>query len=305
MAYVTRGAMANTFNAGVQLTIDTGGLLSNANQTISNNAAANAAGMSNTSNSGELSFWVNQNTSAINIPIVGNIDFIKSGPATLNIRPEGNYTFTSQNTATINTANTSGLVVGMPVSGTNIPAGTTISAINPGVSFTLSNAPTAAITAIAPVFGNSYTGKTIVNGGTMTLNQGAAAAGYRAIPGDLIINAATVTEANVAGQINPTSNITLSGGARLNMVNLAGVTETINSLTFLDGSSGTANSGLDRTGTQPTSTVNIAAPTAITATNTNPSTAWPSLVVIRDYWLYCSGWCKRWFDIEYQFASLD
>lgn len=274
------GAAVYTFNSGVGLTIDSGGFISDANQTLSLGAAANAAPGFITSNSGELDVWVQQNTTGINVPITGNIDFVKTGGAALNIRPEGNFTgiVNTSGTNLLTTTNTAGLVVGMPVSGTGVPANSVITAITPGVSFTINNNTSAAVTAVVPVFGNTYTGKTIVNGGTLSLNQGAAGDGtsYVAIPGDLVVQAATVTESNVANQIKKTANVTVGAGGRVNLVSAAGVTETLNSLTFLDGSSNTGNSnGFDRSAAQLTSTLNLTGSTPITATNTNPTTGVP------------------------------
>ena len=123
---------------------------------------------------------------------------------------------------------------------------------------------------------NTYTGRTIANGGTL---QGALAAANGttvvSVPGDLYLNAATFTE-TVANQLKTNANLVVSGGGKVQMMNAAGITETIGSLTFLDGSSATATTtGLDRSATQPTSTIILSAATAITATNTNPSTGVP------------------------------
>ena len=271
-----------TFNSGAGLTIDTGGFISDGNFTHRLSSADNASGTFITSNSGELDVWVQQNQFGMNIPVTGNIDLVKAGGATMNLNPAGNYTGITNTSGTnlLTTTNTAGLAVGMPISGTGIPAGTVITAITPGVSFTISNNTTAAVTSAAPVFGNTFTGKTIVNGGTLQLNMAAAGAGPRtnfvAVPGDLLINAATVTELNVANQMSSATNVTIAGGGRLNLVDLANVTETINSLTFLDGSSATGTTnGLDRANPQLTSVINLAAPVAITSTNTNPSTGVP------------------------------
>ncbi|HEX8914934.1 MAG TPA: hypothetical protein VF796_21455, partial [Humisphaera sp.] len=270
--------ITHTFNTGVVLTIDTGGLLHDAGGTQSFSAAAGASGMALTSNSGELVHFVQQNTTGLNIPIIGAIDLVKAGGGSTNVRPEGSYTVTNTSGSNaFTTASTVGLVVGQPISGTGIPAGAVIATVPDATNFTISANTTAAVTTAVPVFGNTYTGKTFVNGGTMTLNLGAAGAGARtafvAIPGDLVINAATVTEANVPNQISSGANVTLSGGGRLNLYDgAAGITETLRSVTFLDGSSGTATTNLDRANTsRPTSVINLTAPVAITATNTNPS----------------------------------
>lgn len=272
----TGSAAIFTVNNGVALTIDSGGWIHDVGSTGSLTAASNASGMSITSNSGELDHYVQQNTTGINIPIIGNIDLVKSGPGGLNLRPEGSFTATATGSglSVLNTSVTTGLAVGMPISGTGIAAGTTISSITPGVSIGLSLPTTAAVAAIAPVFGNSYTGKTIVNGGTLTLNLSSPGLpGYRAIPGDLVINNATVTENAFPGQMNPNVNITITGTGRFNAASATGVTDTIGSITAFDiaGTSVAQANILDRTLSAPTSTVNFTAATAITTTNTNPT----------------------------------
>ena len=119
--------------------------------------------------------------------------------------------------------------------------------------------------------------KTIVNAGTLTLNQIAASPTALAVPVDLLVAGvgSIVTEANVPQQLKTTANITLAAGARFNAVNLANTTETFGSLTFLDGASGTGTTNFDRTALQLASIVNFSAPTAITSTNTNPNTGIP------------------------------
>ena len=276
------GGLAVTLNSGVGLTLDTGGFLTDGANTHSLIAAANASGNGLTSNTPELDVWINQNITGINIPITGAIDLVKSGPAVLNVRPEGSYTGITNTSGTnlLSTPTTAGLVAGMPISGTGIPAGSTITGVTDNVSFTISNNTTAAVTTAVPVFGSTYTGKTIVNGGTLTLNLGAAGAGPRttfvAVPGDLVVQGAVVTEANVANQISSASNVTIGGGGRVNLVSLAGVTEALASLTFLDGAGATATAnGFDRTAIQSTSQINLSAATPIISTNTNPSTGVP------------------------------
>ena len=275
---VMGAAAAYTFNTGVGLTLDTGGFLTDANFALTLAPAANATGNFLTSNSGELNVWVNQNTTSINVPITGALNLAKSGPNTLSLAPTNILagTVTAAST-TIAMTNTTGLAIGMPVSNgaaSVFPAGAAITAINPGTSITVSAAPTVAGVDFRVGFGNSYTGTTIVNNGTLLLSMAAVAQGFRTVPGDLVINNATVTENNVTGHLNPNANITITGGGRFNLVNAAGVTTTLGSLTVLDlsGTSGTANI-LDRTATQPTSIVNLTAPTAITTNNTNPTTS--------------------------------
>ena len=125
---------------------------------------------------------------------------------------------------------------------------------------------------------NTYTGKTFATGGgSLTLSVVGADGGTNvAIPGPLIIDATTVTETTASQISAANSDITIRGGGRFNLANVAGITENIRSLTFQDGSgpTGTTN-GLDRTALQITSTVNLTGATAITSTNTNPITGVP------------------------------
>jgi autotransporter-associated beta strand protein len=70
---------------------------------------------------------------------------------------------------------------------------------------------------------NSYSGGTVINGGaigTGTVNLSSASAGTHVIPaaGGLTINGATVTETTIAGQIAPTTVITLNGTSTLNLL---------------------------------------------------------------------------------------
>jgi autotransporter-associated beta strand protein len=208
-------AVTMTLNAGVGLTIASGGLLTNNNNTTSLNGQASTTGQFLTSGTSELVVFVNQNTTGINIPITGNIDLVKSGGGTLNLSP-------------------------------NALAG---------------NGP------------NTYTGTTFVNNGAMVLTGTTSTV---AIPGNLVINSATVSVNTVANQIASTSNVTIGGGGRLNMADLAGVNETLASLTFLDGAGANATAnGLDRASVRLTSTVTLTAATPITSTNTNPATGVP------------------------------
>jgi len=203
-------AVIQTIGTAATLTIGSGGLLTNNNNTVT--FTSGGAGASLTSGTGELDVFVNQNTTIIGVPIIGNIDLVKGGAGAL-----------------------------------------TLSAVN------------------------TYTGTTYINGGSANLSlTGADGAANIVIPGKLVIDASTVTE-TVASQLSATTgDIVLVGGGRYNLMNAASITETIRSLTFLDGSSGTATTnGLDRTALQLGSTINLSGANAITATNTSPSTGVP------------------------------
>ena len=123
------------------------------------------------------------------------------------------------------TGSTSNLYVGMPVSGTNIPAGTTIASIQPGVSVTLSAATTAivasatAITFPLPrVLTLSGTGSFDLAGnlpGTVPLSIDKANAGTLSLRG---VNTQTGNlQVGAAGTINLTNNAALgTGGININ-----------------------------------------------------------------------------------------
>ena len=277
-------------------TIGTGGMITNANQAIAltgfSTNAVNALGSSLTSGTGELDVWVNQNTTTIGLPITGSIDLVKSGPASLTLTSSFTNVMPSvlNTTTTVTVPSTFGLAVGMTVTGTGIPTGDTIATIGAGgTSYTLATAATATATnaltygtaaTIAP-FGNSYTGSTYVNAGTLNLNTPSTnGTTVVAIPSaNVFIQNATLTEsgtvATAAGQINSNANITLTGAGRLNMLNVAGVTETLGSITMNDASGGSnfGPDGLDRLGSQPTSAVNLTSATPITVNNVNPTTS--------------------------------
>lgn len=279
----------NTAGAVAPLVLNTGGLITNANFAINLTAfgTTSATSTSLTSNTGELDVWVNQNTTTLSTPITGSLDLVKSGPNTLTLAPSVVNTLSSTTTAgvTVTVASTAGLAPGMTVTGTNIPGGDTIASITSGTTYNLVNAASAAATntltygATPGAVGNTYSGSTYVNGGTLNLNMTGANAGTLvAVPSaNVFVQNATLTELQ-PGQINPNASIFVTGGGRFNVnspttANTYTGNETFASITMTD-ASGTTNAvdGLDRTTSQPGATVTLTAPTAITATNTNPTT---------------------------------
>jgi autotransporter-associated beta strand protein len=108
---------------------------------------------------------------------------------------------------------------------------------------------------------NTYTGGTVVNQGTVNLNG----TGVVIPAGGLVINNATVTQNTNNGQIAATNDVTLNGGAVLN-INIAAGSNTLNSLTFNNPGSIVAPAVNLGTGTLTLSAVN-----AITSINDNPS----------------------------------
>lgn len=101
-----------TLDPGVTLTIASGGLITNADQSI--DIGRDTAGTPQgtiTSGAPDLFVWVNQNTTSFNTVVSGSINLVKSGPATLELR--GNNTFTGvtevlSGTLALNTAGANG-----------------------------------------------------------------------------------------------------------------------------------------------------------------------------------------------------
>jgi autotransporter-associated beta strand protein len=185
---------------------------------------------------------------------------------------------TTINSATVTVPSTTGLTVGMPVAGTGIPAGTTISSIDvDGIRLTLSQNATATNTGLTLAFNqgsssnnalNNYAGATIVNQGTLSLSTGVS--GTILIPGDLKINGGAVTFANTnTGQIAATSNITISGSGTFTLPNYsATTTNTFASLT-LNGTGGSTAPTFAFGTPTASSTVVLTAANAITVVNDN------------------------------------
>ena len=200
-----------TMNANIGLTIDTGGLIIDNNNTTNFTPAASTTGQSITSNSGELDVWINQNTATFSVPVIGSLDLVKSGGGTLTLAAQ-----------------------------------------------------------------NTFNGKTFVNSGTINLSLvGANGTSITAVPGDVVIQGAGVLTELAASQLNTNATITVLGNGRFNAMNAAGITETIGALVFGDAAGApAANSALDlydRTASQPTSTLLLSKPVAISGTNTNPN----------------------------------
>ncbi|MGB8166722.1 MAG: autotransporter-associated beta strand repeat-containing protein, partial [Chthoniobacteraceae bacterium] len=139
-----------------------------------------------------------------------------------------NFAAGANPTFTLTSGDTSGLYIGQPIFGTNIPAGAIIATVPSATTFTITGTTTGAGTAqaITPgAIGNSYSGGTVVNGGTLTLNGAFGAASIPA--GGLTINGGTVTMTTNAGQIAPTNAPILNGNSTLTLVGvntLAGLT---------------------------------------------------------------------------------
>jgi autotransporter-associated beta strand protein len=140
----------------------------------------------------------------------GAVSLVKTGSGTLTLTPQivlnGSLNQGFTVILPVNAA-AAGLIAGMTVSGTGIPADTLIQSTN-GNTIVLDHAATLTSTSLAlsqlsfgpgnvvvpniatSAFSNTYTGGTIVNQGTLSL---AGFAGATVIPGDITINNATVS----------------------------------------------------------------------------------------------------------------
>ena len=137
---------------------------------------------------------------------------------------------TTNGSFVVTLGSTAGLYPGMSISGLNIPAGDTIASVASATTLTLTSATnsfggtTGVLAFSSPsttvAFSEGYTGTTIVDQGTLTINP--TAIGAITIPGNLIINggvsttATTVTQ-STAGSIANTSNVTINGTGLLTL----------------------------------------------------------------------------------------
>ncbi|MEO5916225.1 MAG: autotransporter-associated beta strand repeat-containing protein [Luteolibacter sp.] len=150
----------------------------------------------------------------------------KVGTGTLTLAPATTISSTTVSASTAATlASTSALRVGMFVTGSGIPAGTTIAAIPNATTITLSAAATVSGTAnLIYRFGHSYTGATTVSAGKLVLTDAilagtnvtvASAAGFGgtgSITGNVSFSTGSVLLVNpAAGPLAITGNLTLSG----------------------------------------------------------------------------------------------
>lgn len=261
-------ALTTTFGTAstpATLTVASGGILTNANFAIAYNAA-NIASAIEAGNGNPLYVFVNQNTTTLGARILGSGGLTKSGNATLTLNP-GSYaiaaTASSGGTA-LTVSSTAGMAAGMPVSGTGIPAGTTITSVDSGTVVTISQATTQALSATSLTFvqSNRYTGTTYANGGGVLNLSGPA--GSVVIPGDLVLagNNSRVAMNTNAGQIAPTANVTINGGGVLTLVG----TNTLNALTFNN------IGGTTQPSVATATLLNLSAATPITAVNDNTGT---------------------------------
>ena len=186
------------------------------------------------------------------------ISLVKSGLGTLTLSPQlqitGAFITPGSNGASIVVPSTAGLSPGMPVGGTGIAMGTTISSISGDTVYLSTPALGNGNTAVTPTFGysNSYSGGTYVDQGTLNLN--AVGLGSVVIPaGGLTISGGTVTMNNFEGQIAASNAVTINGNSTLTLFgdntlaslafnNLGGTAPTVNTGGLLTLSGGTISS---------------------------------------------------------------
>ncbi len=137
---------------------------------------------------------------------------------------------------------------------------------------TLSAAPTSATGSMSLIFGNgggnSYSGRTVVNEGTLNLDGSALGAvvipagGLTIVGSPTGIGATTVNENLFGGQIDARNDVTIIGRSTLNMVG----NNTFNSLTFSN-NGGEGNPTVTNVGV-----LTLMTPNSITATSSNAAT---------------------------------
>jgi autotransporter-associated beta strand protein len=126
--------------------------------------------------------------------IAGGGALIKNGSGTLTLASTvlvlGSTTTVG---TTVNNVDTTNLLVGMAVTGSGIPDGTTIASITNSTTLVLSQAATAAATVnLNYFFYNTYSGGTVINGGTIVLAD--ETANYYALgTGPITFNGGTLT----------------------------------------------------------------------------------------------------------------
>ena len=216
-----------------------------------------------------------------------NLTFGTAGAVTSSTAVVGN----SASITGLSAATAAGLYIGEPVTGTNIPAGALVAGVNAAggivtlsVPATGSGSPVTETLTFGVSAGNSYSGGTVINQGTVNLSGGAP--GTVTIPaGNLtIVGGASATVVNegitgvgvggvttvtgVGGQFDPTTVINLVGRS---ILNLAGI-NSINSLNFSNnGTAGAPTINVAPTATVPVSILNLTSSTPVVATSSNPT----------------------------------
>ena len=107
----------------------------------------------------------------------GNAALVKNGSGTLTLTPAqiSLTCVTTNGSVIVMTTNTAGLVAGLEVSGTGVPAGASIANVVSGTTLTLSTNATATATNTLTFYAaNSFFGGTLVNGGVLALGNNIA-----------------------------------------------------------------------------------------------------------------------------------
>ncbi len=202
----TSTATTYTLSANTAVTLGVG-LITNSNAAINFTGTDATSTITAETAGSDLVVFVNQNTTSIGAKLIGDMNLVKSGGATL------------------------------------------------------------ALNNSAAVGGNTFTGGTFVQQGTLNLN---AAAGVVTVPGDLTINNAAVTMNTTApGQIAATSNVSINGGGTLTFPNYASAAaNTLASLSFNNtGGTGNPTVSLGTPTTGNSHTLVLTAADAITSSN--------------------------------------
>lgn len=240
MGQTTQGLVAPNFDGSNITTATATQNINDANtaRTITGNVAANSL----RSSGGTATTFTINSASSLSL----GVGWITNGAVT--------YALTGTNNTSTLTSPNPFLYVYVNQATTTIGAN-----ITGNLSLVKSGGSTLTLNNSVAVGNNTFTGTTYANGGTTNLS--AAAANIVLIPGDLVINNATVTMVTNAGQIAASSNVTINGGGILNLTG----TNTLNTLNIYDvGGNGnpTANVG---------TLLTLTAATAISASNDNLS----------------------------------
>ncbi|MBK8095116.1 MAG: autotransporter-associated beta strand repeat-containing protein [Verrucomicrobiaceae bacterium] len=239
----------------ITLTIASGGLITNANQAIA--YTPGVAGSALTSGSPDLYVWVNQNTTTINSKINGSIGLVKSGPGSLNLNAQVNLSATTTSgSSTITVSSTNGLAIGQSVSGTNIPAGSTIASIVSPTQFTISQNATASggVTATVNLPATGVQWQSNNTAATTTSSPVVALADTTGLTIGMPIAGAGIPPGTTISSIDSATQITLSQNAT---ANATGVTVSFNTgSTFANSNTYTGTTIINQ------GTVNLNSPSA-------------------------------------------
>jgi len=177
-------------------------LLTLAGGTLSNTVSSTLTNMVNLTSSSTVGI-PNGVTVTLNSPVTNSGALTKSGAGSLTLNPSLSKSVTTTNASTtVAMTDTTGVQVGMVISGNTITAGTYITAVSANASVTISASPTVPTTSsniTATITGNTYAGGTTVTGGTLSLST-----------------SSTLNGTAVASGATGTGNVTLGGNSSIN-----------------------------------------------------------------------------------------